>query len=164
MIVTLLALLACVQPTGDFGAATFSINERVPTVINAGWTSAEGGEAYVEWGYDDRLIQRSQPVTVEAGEQSIRLIGPAAGSRVYVRGVVETDDGDRLTSEIHIIDLPLAPAQMARLYAEGAPSQDGSLLTTIFMMESPWVVLLNGDGEPIWYYPCLLYTSPSPRD
>ena len=153
MIVTLLALLACVQPSGDFGAATFTVNERVPTVINAGWTSAEGGEAYLEWGYDDRLTERTAPVTVEAGEQSLRLIGPAAGSRVYVRGVVETDDGDRLTSEVHVIDLPLAPALMARLYAEGAPSQDGSLLTTIFMMESPWVVLLNPDGDAIWYYP-----------
>ncbi|MBK9647133.1 MAG: aryl-sulfate sulfotransferase [Deltaproteobacteria bacterium] len=153
MIVTLLALLACVQPSGDFGAATFTVNERVPTVINAGWTSAEGGEAYLEWGYDDRLTERTAPVTVEAGEQSLRLIGPAAGSRVYVRGVVETDDGDRLTSEVHVIDLPLAPALMARLYADGAPSQDGSLLTTIFMMESPWVVLLNPAGEAIWYYP-----------
>ncbi|MEY3209635.1 MAG: hypothetical protein RIT28_116 [Pseudomonadota bacterium] len=153
MIVTLLALLACVQPSGDFGAATFTVNELVPTVINAAWSSAEGGEAYLEWGYDDRLAERTQPVTVEAGDQSLRLIGPAAGSRVYVRGVVETDGGDRLTSEVHIIDLPLAPAQMARLYAEGAPSQDGSLLTTIFMMESPWVVLLNDVGEAIWYYP-----------
>ena len=71
MIVTLLALLACVQPTGDFGAATFSINKRVPTVINAGWTSAEGGEAYVEWGYDDRLIQRSQPADeIRPGHQA----------------------------------------------------------------------------------------------
>ncbi|MEY3210322.1 MAG: hypothetical protein RIT28_803, partial [Pseudomonadota bacterium] len=30
-------------------------------------------------------------------------------------------------------------------------SQTGSLLTTI-VMEQPWVVLLNTDGEPIWYY------------
>lgn len=152
MLVALSALLACVQPSGDFGDAKFTVNERVPTVINATWTSAEGGEAYLEWGHDARLAERTQPVPVEAGEQSLRLIGPAAGSRVYVRGVVETDDGERLTSEVHIMDLPLAPALMARLYAEGAPSQDGSLLTTIFMMESPWVVLLNADGEPIWYY------------
>jgi hypothetical protein len=153
MLVTLLALFACVQPSGDFGSATFTLNERVPTVINATWSSAEGGEAYLEWGSDDRLIERSQSVTVEAGDQSLRLIGPAAGSRVFVRGVIETDDGDRLTSDIYVIDLPLAPAQMPRIYAEGAPSQDGALLTTIFMMESPWVVLFNGEGEPIWYYP-----------
>ncbi|MBK9371257.1 MAG: hypothetical protein IPN01_34010 [Deltaproteobacteria bacterium] len=79
MIVTLLALLACVQPSGDFGAATFTVNERVPTVINAGWTSVEGGEAHLEWGYDDRLTERTAPVTVEAGSSLCRFIGPAAG-------------------------------------------------------------------------------------
>ncbi|MCK6519846.1 aryl-sulfate sulfotransferase [Myxococcota bacterium] len=153
MIVSLLALFACVQPMGDFGDAKFTINERVPTVINATWTSKEGGEAYLEWGHDARLLERTKPVSVEAGEQALRLIGPAAGSQVYVRGVVETDNGERLESEVHIVDLPLAPALMAKMYAEGAPSQDGSLLTSIFMMESPWVVLLNSDGDPIWYYP-----------
>jgi hypothetical protein len=144
-------LLACAGPSGDLEAVTFTVNPRVTTVINAAWTSAEGGEAFLEWGLDDRLTERTQSAQVEAGEHKLRLIGPAAGSQVFVRAVVETDDGDRLTSAVHVLNLPLAPAGMGAVYAEGAPSQTGSLLTTI-VKEQPWVVLLNTDGEPIWYY------------
>ena len=144
-------LLACAGPSGDLDGVSFTVNPRVSTVINAAWTSAEGGEARLEWGYDDRLTERTPSESVEAGEHSMRLIGPAAGARVFVRAVVETDDGDRLTSAVHVLDLPLAPAEMAFVYADGAPSQRGALLTTI-VMEQPWVVLLNADGEPIWYY------------
>ena len=153
MFTPLIVLLACGGPSGELEPATFTVNERVPSVINASWSSKEGGEARLEWGYDDRLSESSQSVSVEAGEQSMRLIGPVAGYRVFVRAVLETDDGERLTSDVNIIDLPLAPSGMARMYTEGAPSQEGALLTTILTEDSPWVVLLNRDGEPIWYYP-----------
>jgi hypothetical protein len=102
-------LLACAGPSGDLDGVSFTVNPRVSTVINAAWTSAEGGEARLEWGYDDRLTERTPSESVEAGEHSMRLIGPAAGARVFVRAVVETDDGDRLSSAVHVLDLPLAP-------------------------------------------------------
>ncbi len=153
-----LLLLALGCPTDEapgVWAIQTEVNEAVPTVVTVTWTSAEAGVSHVEYGLDG--LDRSSPTTSAAAtEHAVRLLGLKAGATYRFRVVTEPDGGDPLVSDERELTLAPPPAQLPDLTVsevDAARMQPGGyVLTSYLQPDNSWVVILDRDGDYVWFH------------
>lgn len=163
-------LLACHPDRGDGSALEVdaALGSIIPNVLDVSWESPVAGEAWVEWGLDGSMDHSSVVMSVQAGEWvALDVLGPPSGETVTLRAVVVGADGERLLSEEQTLTVPLQPAEIPAVYAEGYPSGAGWLFTTLIAESASYVVILDEEARLVWYHPLLtgqLVTSAEPRE
>ncbi|MEY3213012.1 MAG: hypothetical protein RIT28_3493 [Pseudomonadota bacterium] len=148
------ALLGCQSPDGALRSVDVQLGETIPNVLEARYEADAVGESWVRWGYsEDALVHETKHRAMSPGAMEHLVVGPASGRTVFVQLVTAPDGGDDETSAVLSLDVPVAPAGLPRLYAEGTPGDEGLLLTTILSLNSGWVILANAEGEVAWTMP-----------
>ncbi len=154
----LLALLlpACTGDTargsGAFDVAA-EVSEVISTVITVEWTVdlSEPDAAYVEFGPEE-TYGRTAPADL-TGEPPYRtvLLGMKPSTEAHYRVVAEAG-GETFTSDPGTISTGTAPGGLPEFTAEALGEvEDGYLVTSLFA-SSPAAVILDRDGDYVWWY------------
>ncbi len=126
----------------------------VPTVVHLTWDLFSApGENWVEYG-EGTLDQESPHAP--AGNTAT-LLGLKAGHTYQYRVVVQTEGGDRLASAIGELGLaappPELPAFITTTEVQSAVEPGGFVLTSLLQDGASWIVVLDRDGDYVWYLP-----------
>lgn len=132
-------------------------SEVISTVVTVRWTTPEPSVGYVEYGLDGAFDQAT-PVEDEASlEHSMVVLGLKAGRDYDFRVVSETGEGTRTESETVSLSIEPPPPEMARLtlsaHDEEGAASGGFVLTSVMQPGKSWVVILDRDGDYVWYWP-----------
>jgi hypothetical protein len=151
---------ATAEPTktitvGDI-TCTITPSEVVPSVFTVSWEGIEG-EGRVEYGVGD-AFDRSTPTT-SGPEHRHAVMGLKAGSTVRLRGVTETPGGPVECDTVEVA-IPYPPAALKGFdvtveATEGSQlaSEGGFVMTTLVQDDTAWTVLMDTDGDYVWWYP-----------
>lgn len=145
-------LLACRDPSSAvvFGQIDVELGEEVPTALAVTWEAEEAGVTSIRWGQDGALDQSTPPRTNTPGAQRARVLGPKAGRPVELQLVTDTAQGEHYESEVFTVDMPQLPAELPALFTSGTPPE-GWVVTGLVTQSTKWVVILDGDGDVVWY-------------
>jgi Arylsulfotransferase (ASST) len=144
----LVGLLGC-----NRGLPDVEVDEAVPTVLTLRWTSVTKGSARVEYGRE--TIDSSTPDDGAAStEHEVVVFGLKAGQTYLLQGVVTAADGSQELSPQVEVDLDPAPADLPRftLTTESDDLLPGYVLTSMLGPNHGWLVILDQDGDPVWYH------------
>lgn len=133
-----------------------SVSEVVPSVVLVDWVSDRPGRSYVEYGLDGALDLRTPVLEGSSEEHARALLGLKSGRTYSFRAVTEVEGGETLQSEIGTVDVPLAPPELPPFYVsevnEAAMQEGGFVLTSILTQGPGWTIILDRDGDIVWYY------------
>lgn len=152
----------CRSGDDDTGAATpFSfeaeaeIASGMPTVVTVTWEAPRNGTGFVEYGLQGSLDQVTPDDGVTARKHKRTLRGLKAGYTYDYRAVTLTADGERLVSDTGSVTLDLPPAGITHFeissYDPEAAAPGGYILTTLMEADEAWVVIIDRDGDYVWY-------------
>jgi hypothetical protein len=130
-------------------------SENISTVIFADWEPPEAGVGFVEFGLDGAFDQASPPVETASDLHKATLLGLKAGFTYDFRAVLETEGGERIESAIQTLTLDPPPAELER-FTMTVPKSDqekGYILTSLLQPLDSWAVILDRDGDYVWYWP-----------
>lgn len=141
------------EPASFSGEA--AISAEIPTVVTVSWSAPRQGQGLVEYGLDGALDQSTPADGVEAREHSVVVRGLKAG-RVYdLRPVTVTADGERLYGDTITVELEPPPASASLFtisdYDPDRAAPGGYVLTALMEADESWVVILDRDGDLVWY-------------
>ncbi len=154
--------LGCEQDPGDDDDddafdLQVTLSEHVGTVAEVTWSvdAADPAEARVEFGREGE-DPRSIPVDLGAGAPyTTTVLGMKASEDYLLRAVVETADGTLTSGDVAVTTgaVPVdVPALSVELLDESADmAGDGYLVTSIFT-GSPGPVIVDGDGDYVWWH------------
>jgi len=170
----LLGLVGCKAPgSGDAGPVfgddrdfgfqdgaltdvTGTVSGIVPTVVHVQWTSAEAGASYVSYGLDGALDQQT-PQDAGGTDHDVLVLGLKAGRSYTLQAVTLAGDGAALSSGTGSVTLDPAPESLGTFHVTVGDAQamqpGGYILTSLLQQSDSWMVVLDRDGEPVWYYP-----------
>lgn len=138
------------------------ISPAISTVVTLRWTTEAPSTATVSWGLGDA---RGAPLQIASGtnhEAQLRGLAPATE---YGFTVVSTSDGEEpveVSGTVTTGDLPQALQQIGLTVAEtGAGDADGGFLYTPLVSGVEYPVILDRDGNVVWYHED--HVIPSPR-
>ena len=87
------------------------------------------------------------------------MLGLKAGATYQVRSVTETPDSPHTPCDPVEIDVPYPPAELIR-FTVSVPVDptrseltDGFVLTSLIQEETSWIVMMDQDGDYVWWYP-----------
>ncbi len=146
----LTTLLACAPHVSGVVAEA---DERLPNVVHLSWDLfSTPGDHWVEYGLDGTFDQASAR---EPTGTSTTIMGLKSGRTYSYRVVVETSDGERVESEVGEIDIEGASPELPSFTAEtalpGEIEPGGLVLTSLIQEEASWIVVLDRDGDYVWY-------------
>lgn len=151
---------ACRHDKGEGGESSgeqpdVSVSETIPTVATVSWTTEKPTFGSVEFGLDE--LDQSTPAETEATrEHSVVVFGMKAGETYTLRAVSTSEDGSRTVMDDVELSLALPPADLPKLtvteYDEAAAAPGGYILTSLIQPESSWVVIVDRDGDYVWYW------------
>ncbi|MFT4626033.1 MAG: hypothetical protein ACI8PZ_004704 [Myxococcota bacterium] len=131
-------------------------SEVIPSVFTVTWAGLEG-DARVEYG-EGEAFDKSTPAS-GGSDHAIPVLGLAAGDTVRLRGVTETADGPVVCDTIEV-EVPYPPAALKeftlQVPATGASelaAEDGFVMTTLIQEDTAWTVIMNLEGDYVWWYP-----------
>lgn len=154
-IVSLGALAACEPPPekGDEEeqGITASVSERIPTVVTVSWTTEEPTYGAVEFGLEGAFDQRTPDEQEPTTEHSVVVLGLKAGETYDLRAVSTDEVGESTTSEPVSVSLAPPPAELTRISVTGSSPTGGYILTSVIQSDHSWVVILDRDGDYVWY-------------
>ncbi len=135
---------------------TGEVNEIIPTVYEVSFGSSEGARSWVEFGQDGQL-DRSTPILEDTQTHGHTLLGLKAGGTYTWRAVLESADGVRVEGETQEVSIDLPPSDMPRInvttWNPELSQLDGHyLLFSVMEAFQSWVVILDIDGDYVWYY------------
>ncbi len=156
-----LALGACTEAANDdddaAGDGTFEIDaivsEVIPTVITVEWSAEIEAieDAYVEFGPDDSY-GRVAPADLSGGAPfETVLLGSKPTSDVHFR-VVVVADGETAVSEDVSVTTGSVPTALPGATAETMGDVDDGFIVTSIFAGSPAAVILDRDGDYVWWY------------
>lgn len=168
----LLAALACKEPVQDTGSSlvddtplsmedgdladvSASLSGVVPTVVRVSWTSPVQGDGFVEYGTDSGL-GLATPVQSTGTQHEALVLGLKANHDYFLRAVTVAADGSRYESGVGQAQLPVPPDTVGRFELtvdEGSARPDGYVLTSLLQTSDSWMIILDRDGDIVWYYP-----------
>ena len=165
----LLGAVGC-SPAADVVDMDLSLvpSENISTVIFAEWTAPESGVGFIEYGLDGAFDLSSPPVQNDSDAQAATLLGLKAGFTYDFRAVLETPDGERIEGQTQTLDLEPPPAELERFtvtVAQDVPD-DGFIITTLLQPADSWAVILDRDGDYVWFWPAdegLAYINAKPN-
>ena len=149
---------------GSFAAeATFS--EVIPTVATVSWSTDVAGSSQVLYGLDEDLTLSTPTDETGATDHAVVVMGLKVGRSYSFQAVTETADGDVLTSDVGTMTVAPAPSAVGALTITvpdpAAELDDGFILTSLIQEDSNWIVVIDRDGDVVWYLelPARLVTS-----
>lgn len=161
-VATMLALLGACAPSKDEGpghAASYGVrvdtSDVIPTVATVSWTAENAATTWVEYGLDGAFDQATPELAATGSQHHRTLLGLKAGYTYDLRAVTVTTDGRTLLSDPSSVTLAPPPAEMTRLtvsdHDEQAAAPGGFILTALLEPDEAWVVILDRDGDYVWY-------------
>jgi hypothetical protein len=137
-------------------SATLEVNERVPTVVSLSWTSPVAAQSWVEYGLDGELDQ-STPLSDSCNTlHEVPVLGLKAGRSYSFRPVSLTPNGTRLEGKTRTLDLDAEPEGLPGFEITwpepGQEEPGGFVLTSTLGVDNGWVVILDRDGDPVWFH------------
>jgi len=149
----LLALAACDSAAlrTTLGGVTLEPDAEVSSVVRVGWDPSVQGTAWAEYGLDGELGTESPTVVAE----ELTLLGLKAGREYTVVVHVADGDGVEWVSEPATVQLAAAPSELPLFTVtdvdEAAWEGDGFLLTSVISAGPSWVVIVDRDGDYVWW-------------
>lgn len=140
-----------VVETGDF-EADLVMEDDIPTVGWARWTTDAPGTSWVEFGPTLSLGSSTPPSTTPSTEHAVLVAGLAPNATWYWRAASEVD-GEVLRSAVRTVETGVSPRDLPRLTLgeyDASLQAPGYTLTTS-LGDPSWVIIYNGDGEPVWW-------------
>jgi hypothetical protein len=155
-VIAAISLMACTEPdVTDDGAFEIeaAVSDVIPTVITVEWSMDLDGvdEARVEFGPDD-VYGRSAPVDLADGPPyATMLLGNKPSAEVHFRVVAES--GEEVTqSEDRSLTTGAVPTDLPELSTEILGSVDDGFIVTSLFAVAPSAVIVDRDGEYVWWY------------
>ncbi|HHO51069.1 MAG TPA: hypothetical protein ENK18_09420, partial [Deltaproteobacteria bacterium] len=140
---------------GDLPDLQIVESQLVSSTVALTWTTGAEGRSWVEYGVDDPA-EHHTPHTAPATAHEVRLVGLEPLSRYRWRAITELDDGTRLQTGINTLERPPPPQGLPRLttsvHDPRSVASSGYLVTTLIEADGGWVVILDGDGDAVWWY------------
>jgi len=158
LVTTLCACTEANDPDGDGnGGGSFevepTVSEVIPTVVTVTWSvDIEAiDDAWVEFGPDDGYGSVA-PADLSGGPPyETVLLGSKPARDVHFRVAVESG-GDVSTSDDHAVTTGGVPNDLPETTTETMGAvDDGFILTSTFAV-APGAVILDRDGEYVWWY------------
>lgn len=154
-------IAACQGDKAETGASelpTYSHTAEIaemPTVVTVTWEAPRTGIGFVEYGLDGAFDQVT-PDDGQNGKQHKRTLrGLKAGFTYDLRAVTVTPEGERQLSETTSITLDPPPIGVTQFtissYDPDQTAPGGYVLTTLMQAEDAWVVIIDRDGDYVWY-------------
>lgn len=140
---------------GDLADVSASISGVVPTVVKLSWTSPVEGEGFVEYGPGNDL-SLATPVQSTGTQHEALVLGLKANTDYSVRAVTVAADGTRYESGVGLAELPVPPETIGRFALTVADSRarpGGYVLTSLLQTADSWMIILDREGDIVWYYP-----------
>lgn len=144
-------LLALVVGCGAFPGLEVAPGAQVTTTLSVSWRGEPGQDAWVDYG-QGALTHRA-PARFADGRYYATLIGFPALAEVTLRPGQRVGD-EELLGDTSTVEVGLPPAGLpafAPLGGEWTGASDELILTTTIGQEGGNVLLLNPDGEVVWY-------------
>jgi hypothetical protein len=147
-------LLPACHPGGGFEIEIIQ-SERIPTVHTASW-SVDVEPIDVAWFELERdgVVERTLPVDPTGGPAfETFLYGMKPASDYTLRAVVESG-GERFVSGDHAVSTGMLPGDLPDLGLERAEGAEtwGGLLVSSFISQPPTALILDADGDILWWY------------
>jgi hypothetical protein len=134
-------------------------SELVPIVYHVSWTSDVPGTSYVEFGPQDGEFEHRTPITtVSSTEHSAVLLGTKAGVIYTYRPVLVPDgenepiEGGTVPLAIPQIPTYLPVLSVSSLNTDRSEVVDGFVATAISTTGGAARVIIDGDGDYVWYH------------
>lgn len=132
-----------------------TVSEVVPTVVVVSWavTVSEVLSTYVQFGPTPALGERIEGEVGVQGEYTTALLGLKPSRDYFWRVVVESPDGT-YSSSTATFRTGAVPTYLPHIeISENTPeSHDGYLVGTI-LGAFPTAVIVDSDGDYVWWYP-----------
>ncbi len=149
-----LAALGCAaesETASPCGAATdLSLSALVPTVATVRWEACfeDSAEAWVAFGIEGQELV-SPAARDDDGWWEAVLLGAKAGSEIGYRPV-EVHDGEEVPGEAGAYETGAAPPGLPKISVEGTATP--GFLAAPLLTEPPAYVILDSDGDYVWWY------------
>lgn len=156
-LVYVLALASCsgdpdAGPAKGPAPTCVAVGDAHPNVIRVSWTTDAPGTSHVVFG--DATGDRVTPTTAEGTAHEVVVYGLKANHRYTMRGVTETADGTVETAPCEV-ETGLPPRDLPgftlTVPADDRTEPGGYVLTSLIGTEATWVVVLDRDGDPVWW-------------
>lgn len=149
----LAALLAC--GCGDGFDLVVERSEVVPTVATVRWDveAGEVEETWIEFGPDSGYGRRAPARLRPDGRYAARLLGLKPDSEVSFRAMARTADGEVIGRE-HAVTTGPAPVFLpdSRVERPDPDASSGGFMVTTLMAMHPSAVILDEDGDYVWWW------------
>ncbi len=136
------------------------LSEVVPTVVTVRWASdrTDVTDAYVEFGVGDGPVDRAPATATDDGFEAL-LLGIPADTEAWLRPVVEDEDGSAALPD-QTVTTGSAPSVLldVDLGVAGEVGDDARFLLTTVLSIPSYAVILDRDGNYVWWY-----TDPDPE-
>lgn len=151
------ALAACSDLKADLGEGVeLEQSELVPTVFTLRWSTATPTVGFVEVLQDGELVATTPDDTPSARSHEVAVLGLKAGGSYELRAVSLSADGERREEEPVAVDLEPPPEDLPSLTLsevdEARMAPGGFLLTSVILPDGTWSVILDRDGDYVWYW------------
>lgn len=143
--------LALLVGCGAFPDLEATPGARIATTLSVSWAGEPGQDAWVDYGLGE-LTHRA-PAHFADGRYFATLVGFPALSEVTFRPGQQVGD-EELLGDTRAAEVGLPPAGLPTftpLAGDWAGAPDELILTTTIGQEGGNVLLLNPDGEIVWY-------------
>ena len=149
----LLALTACASPLDV--SLDYELSEVIPTVVTVSWAAEHPGaeEMRVEFGAGPSLDRSVGARLLDDGTCRATVLGLKPATTYRLRAV-EVDSGTTYASDRLAVDTGPAPADFPGLTVERPPGRSpaGGFLVTSLLSNPSWAVILDEDGDPVWWH------------
>lgn len=148
-------LVACTTPVGGgvLDGVSLTPDAEVSAVVRVAWSADVRGTAWAEYGLDGALDTESPAVAAD----ELTLLGLKAGRDYTVVVHVRDADGAEWVSEAQTVALAAAPTELPLFTVSdvdrAAWQGPGFLLTSVISAGPSWVVVIDRDGDYVWWTP-----------
>ncbi len=140
---------------GDLLDVSGVVSGVIPTVVRIRWASPVEGVGYVEYGEDGDLTAVT-PDDAGGTDHDVLVLGLKAGRHYSFRAVTRAADGSTTSSGVGTVALEPPPQSLGRFElttAESGARSGGYVLTSLLQAADSWMVILDREGDIVWYYP-----------
>ena len=146
--------LGCTEPTGEPGQFRVQVDqsEIISTVVHIQWTPEEAIQtAWVEFGEDPENTEQEPAYLQDDGSWSVSLVGLKPGRTFWMQVLAEAEVESR--SQEITLETDASPAWLPEITLEvQEDSAAGGFLVTSLLAKPSVPVILDADGEYVWWY------------
>lgn len=138
----------------DLTDVNCALNANVPTALNCTWTSAAGGEGWIETWLDGDTPSPT-PRGPSGTSHEVSAIGLRAGQTWNFRVITTTPDGDLVGPDQSVVT-PAPPSYLpvntVSNVEAGSLAADGYVLSAMINWQDSIPVIVNGEGQYVWWF------------